>query len=136
MYVWYIYGTSRMGTPVFPLPPPPLARYDLLMDTHPARAGELIAPSAAGQHHNKAKDRTPQGQRRSGLFLFRNESPSSTQRTGYRWGWKTSRVGVTLGRRGFELGRPYRKMRTQAPIKSAVWGSTIDQSHSRSLIAD
>lgn len=49
MYVWYIYGTSRMGTPVFPLPPPPLARYDLLMDTHPARAGELIAPSAAGQ---------------------------------------------------------------------------------------
>ena len=60
-----------MGTPVFPLPPPPLARYDLLMDTHPARAGVLIAPSAAGQQHNKAKDRTPQRKRRSGLYCYK-----------------------------------------------------------------
>ena len=45
-----------MGTPVFPLPPPPLARYDLLIDTHPARAGELIAPSAAASKQRKEKD--------------------------------------------------------------------------------
>ena len=45
-------------------------------------------------------------------FLLKKESPSSTQRTGYRWGRKTSRAGITLGRRGFREDQPYRKRGT------------------------
>jgi hypothetical protein len=55
MYVWYIYDPFCASTPVFPLPPPPLARYDLLMDTHPARAGVLIDPAQQGSTTAKQK---------------------------------------------------------------------------------
>ena len=52
VYIGYFsHGYAR-----FSATPSPLARYDLLMDTHPARAGVLIAPSAAASKQRKEKD--------------------------------------------------------------------------------